>query len=473
MKQEGTIVQEPLSNFAIPRPPPDPDDKAIEKHRKFPLLVYLGSGISILLVLMIGAISLYFSDRQKTQEQWVEHTHMALDNAELVHQSLYEMEINRQGYNTTGILRFLKEYNISSIALFFRLNTLNTLVKDNPKQAARVNHLRRQIDSLLNFWQTQNKSLARAPDPSATRLTLVGKTKLDDISASIDMITATENQLLGQREDGNRTLTQETEYSIIAGTLMILVIVSFLIYFTLREMKFRIAAYQRENEMNQLKSNFVSLASHEFRTPLSTIMLSTVLVDKYAEFHHDDNILKHSNKIKTAVNNLKLILDDFLSLEKLNAGKIQARLESFDLVKLCEDIAEEMSGTLLPGQQLYFEHKGDERTVVLDENLLRNAIINLVSNAIKYAGDGATIELTTDISDDHVSVSVKDNGIGIAEADQKDLFSPFYRINHTGKIPGTGLGLNIVQRYVKLMNGTIAFESKPMHGADFRMSFPV
>jgi len=337
---------------------------------------------------------------------------------------------------------------------------------------ARVRRLRAQINSLLNFWQTQNYKPINTLTHSETRFPVVEKSKLDDIGASIDEITVAENQLLVQREDSNRALRQKTNYTIIAGTLMIMIIVSFLIYFTLREMKFRIVAYQKESEMNRLKSNFVSLVSHEFRTPLSTILLSTALVDKYGELHHDNSILKHSNKIKTAVNNLKVILNDFLSLEKLNAGKIQPRLESFDLVKLCEDIAEEMSPTLAPGQQLYYEHKGTGSVVTLDENLLRNAIVNLVSNATKYAGDGAIIELTTDISDNRVSVVVKDNGIGIAKEDQKELFSPFYRINHTGKIPGTGLGLNIVQRYVNLMNGTIVFESKPMQGTCFRMSFP-
>jgi signal transduction histidine kinase len=245
-----------------------------------------------------------------------------------------------------------------------------------------------------------------------------------------------------------------------------------LIYFTLRELKYRILAYEKETEMSRMKSNSVSLASHEFRTPLSTIMLSAVLVDKYAELHHDDSILKHSNKIKAAVNNLKIILDDFLSLEKLNTGKVRARLEPFNLVKLCEDIAEEMSLTLISGQELFYEHHGLESVVVLDENLLRNAIINLVSNAIKYSGDGAVIEIVSDTTGDHVTISIKDNGIGIAEQDQKELFSPFYRINHTGKIPGTGLGLNIVQRYVNLMNGTITFASKPSQGAAFRVSFP-
>lgn len=471
MKQQDTIDAQPQNNFEMPHQRQKPDDAAIEKHRKFPLFVYLGSGISILLVVMIGAMSLYFSEQQKNKEQWIEHTYMVLDNAGLVHKSLYEMAISKHDYSATGTLRFLKEYNTSSIILSVRLNTLNALTKDNPKQLIIIRRLRQQINDLLNYWQTQNNNPINAINNSVTRLTLLEKTKLDEIGVSIDNISANERQLLVQRGNSNSALRQKADYTIIAGTVLILAIVSFLIYLTLRELKYRIVAYQKENEMNRLKSNFVSLASHEFRTPLSTILLSASLVEKYGESHHDDSILKHTNKIKAAVNNLKGILEDFLSLEKLNAGKIRARLQSFDLVKLCEDITEEMNSILMPAQQLHYQHKGAGRTVNLDENLLRNAIINLLSNAIKYAGDDAKIELNTDISDDRVSISVKDNGIGIAENDQQELFSPFYRVNHNGKIPGTGLGLNIVLRYVNLMNGTINFDSKPMKGTRFLMSF--
>jgi signal transduction histidine kinase len=471
VKQEDEIVDERGSNFVLPHQPQDFDDKAMQRHKKFPLLVYVGSAVSILLVIIIGALALYFSEEQKNKEQWVEHSYMVLENVALVHQGLYEMAINRHGYNTSGVLRFLKEYNTSSIAVDFSLNTLNGLVKDNPKQSERIDTLRRKINSLLYFWQTPSIA-AKTVDKSATRAALVEKTNLDGIGASIDNIAETEHRLLVQREDSSRVLKRRTDYAIIIGTLMILFIVSFLIYFTLGELKYRILAYQKENEMSRLKSSFVSLASHEFRTPLSSILLSASLVEKYGSVHKDDNILKHANKIKGAVYSLKGILEDFLSLEKLNAGKVKARSQSFDLVKLCEDIAEELSTTLTAGQQLFYEHKGIGSVVILDENLLKNAIINLVTNAVKYAGDGATIELTTDVSGDCIIVTVKDNGVGINEKDQKKLFSPFYRINHNGKIPGTGLGLNIVQRYVNLMNGKLAFMSKPNEETSFKMSFP-
>lgn len=472
VKKENTIVQVSAGNFAIVQPGQNPVDNVMEKHKKFPLLVYLGSGISVLLVITIGAISLYFSEQQKNKEQLVEQAYMVLDNVKLVHQSLYEMEVSRHAYKATVALGFLKQYHTSSINIFSSLNMLSTLVKDNPKQLVMVNRLRQQIDSLLNFWQIQNNRSVNTPNSSTARLTLFGKIKLDDIGATVADIMSAERQLLAQRETSNRILRQRTNYTIIAGTLMILVIVSFLIYLTLRELKYRIVAYKKENELNRLKSSFVSLASHEFRTPLGAVMLSAALVEKYGELHSDDRILKNARKIKAAVNNMKVILEDFLSLEKLDTGKIKPRSESFDLVKLCENIKEEMTATVMHGQQLYFKHEGTESMVTLDENLIRNAIINLVSNAIKYAGDEAVIELTAEVSGDRVSISVKDNGIGIAEKDQKDLFSPFYRVKHTGNIPGTGLGLNIVQRYVNLMNGTITFESKPMQGTCFRMSFP-
>ncbi|MFP5079845.1 PAS domain S-box protein [Pedobacter sp. JCM 36344] len=227
----------------------------------------------------------------------------------------------------------------------------------------------------------------------------------------------------------------------------------------------------KEKELNQMKSRFVSMASHEFRTPLSSVQLSSVLIEKYAAPFENDNIKKHVNKIKSAVNNLTTILNDFLSLERLEAGNVQSTLEPFDLVKLAEEVTEEMQMIAKQEQNIIYQHTGVESLVNLDQNLLRNCMINLISNAIKYSGDGTFIEFNTEIKDSLYTVTVSDNGIGIPDLDQKNLFQPFFRANNTGNIPGTGLGLNIVLRYVRLMNGSVEFKSEVNKGAKFILSF--
>jgi len=229
---------------------------------------------------------------------------------------------------------------------------------------------------------------------------------------------------------------------------------------------------EKEKELGQLKSRFVSMASHEFRTPLSAIKLSGSLIDKYVP-NDNENVRKHTHKIKSAVSNLTSILNDFLSLEKLETGKVEVNFENFDLVGFAEEITEEMQLMAKQGQFIVYQHSGVERSANLDANLLRNCIINLISNAIKYSGENSFIEFETEINEREYLVTVKDNGIGIPEKDQKHLFEPFFRAHNTGNIQGTGLGLNIVARYTDLMRGSIDFKSELSNGTKFTLRFPV
>lgn len=227
----------------------------------------------------------------------------------------------------------------------------------------------------------------------------------------------------------------------------------------------------KEKELNQMKSRFVSMASHEFRTPLSSVQLSAVLIEKYATPYDNDHIKKHVGKIKSAVGNLTTILNDFLSLERLEAGKVEPAFVPFDLVKLSEEVTEEMQMITKENQNIIYQHTGVESMVSMDQNLLRNCMINLISNSIKYSGEHTFIEFSTEINASDCIVTVSDNGIGIPESDQKNLFQPFFRAHNTGNIPGTGLGLNIVRRYAELMHGELAFESQLNKGAKFTLSF--
>jgi two-component system sensor kinase FixL len=230
---------------------------------------------------------------------------------------------------------------------------------------------------------------------------------------------------------------------------------------------------EKEKELGQLKSRFVSMASHEFRTPLSAIQLSSSLIDKYAAPFDSPNITKHVARIKNAVGNLTTILNDFLSLEKLEAGKVEPSFHDFDLVKLSEEITEEMQLIAKQDQNIIYQHTGTTSVITLDQNLLKNCIINLIANAIKYSGENTFIEFNTEINDTHCIVTVKDNGIGIPESDQKHLFEAFFRAHNTGNIPGTGLGLNIVARYADLMQGKVDFDSTVNQGTLFTISFNV
>lgn len=228
---------------------------------------------------------------------------------------------------------------------------------------------------------------------------------------------------------------------------------------------------EKERELNQLKSRFVSMASHEFRTPLSSVQLSASLINKYLEKPDVDAVVKHTGRIKNAVQLLNGILNDFLSLEKLETGLVAVNKEKINIVHLGEEISEEMQMICKKNQLIVYQHTGIEAEFELDAHLLKSSIINLISNAIKYSGEDTFIEFSTEINDIECIICVKDNGIGIPEEDQKNLFEPFFRAHNTGNIPGTGLGLNIVKRYINLMGGHMECQSAMTQGTVFKITF--
>jgi signal transduction histidine kinase len=230
---------------------------------------------------------------------------------------------------------------------------------------------------------------------------------------------------------------------------------------------------EKEKHLNLLKSRFVSMASHEFKTPLTSIQLSTDLIGKLAvEFDHPA-LKKYTETIKNAVKNLTNILNDFLSLELLETGKINPILDTLDVVTFAEDITGDMQLLAKKEQQIVYHHTGPGRTATFNPSLLKNSIINLISNAIKYSGPDSLIEFHTRITKSYLTITIKDNGIGIPKKDQAHLFEAFFRAHNTGNIPGTGLGLNIVSRYTALMRGKVKFESKLNEGTSFILTFPI
>ncbi len=230
-------------------------------------------------------------------------------------------------------------------------------------------------------------------------------------------------------------------------------------------------ALSKEMELNELKSRFVSTASHEFRTPLSTILSSAVLISRYPETTQFDNREKHVKRIKSAVANLTGILNDFLSLSKLEEGHVGIETEAFNLREMCLLVVDEVQGLLKEGQVVNHTHSGLE-IIRTDQRILKNILFNLVSNAIKYSGPHTIIECSVTVDETLVMVLIKDQGIGIPQAEQKHLFNRFFRASNVVNVQGTGLGLNIVKQYVDLLGGYIKFESQEGLGTTFEVGIP-
>ncbi|MCD2421583.1 PAS domain-containing sensor histidine kinase [Niabella pedocola] len=227
---------------------------------------------------------------------------------------------------------------------------------------------------------------------------------------------------------------------------------------------------EREKELGELKSRFVTIASHEFRTPLSTILSSTYLIERYTRTEEQPRREKHLQRIVSSVQLLTDILNDFLSVGKIEEGKIQVRFTRFDIQELVWGIVREMEVTLRAGQQLMYHHQG-EPVVELDASLLKHIILNLVSNASKFSPENGPIVIETSVEQQEVRLSVKDHGIGISSEDQKHLMERFFRAANAGNIQGTGLGLHIISKYTELMNGSIQCVSELDQGTTFIITF--
>ena len=229
-------------------------------------------------------------------------------------------------------------------------------------------------------------------------------------------------------------------------------------------------ALDKEKELGELKSRFVSMASHEFRTPLSTVLSSSYLIQRYVTTEDQGKRERHVEKIVSSVNHLTGILNDFLSLGKIEEGKIQIRLTEFDIEEYIHSIISEINDSLKTNQGVTYTHEGG-KLVVLDVNLLKHILLNLISNASKFSPENSPIEIKSFHVDNSLVLKVKDHGMGISKDDQQHLMERFFRGSNVANIQGTGLGLHIISKYAELLNGKVECESELNNGTEFTVSF--
>lgn len=229
-------------------------------------------------------------------------------------------------------------------------------------------------------------------------------------------------------------------------------------------------ALETEKELSELKSRFISMASHEFRTPLSTVLSSAYLVEKYTAAEEQCKREKHLQRIVSSVGLLSDILNDFLSVGRIEEGKIQVKLTEFDLQKLVTGIIDDMQNNLKQDQTINYKHKGNTQ-VLLDASMMKHILMNLISNAIKFSPENSAIEINTVCKKDAILLSVKDHGIGIPKEDQQHLMERFFRGTNAANIQGTGLGLHIVSKYAELLKGTLHCASELDRGTTFTLTF--
>lgn len=231
-------------------------------------------------------------------------------------------------------------------------------------------------------------------------------------------------------------------------------------------------ALDQEKELSDLKSRFISMTSHEFRTPLSMILSSAQLLEQYCHQLATERVLNHLRRIQANAKQMSDLLDDVLIVAKSDVGKLTFTPGPLDILRFCEELVEEVQLTIGAGHTVTFVHRGQCPDVSMDESLLRQILYNLLSNAIHYSDPGSTVHFELTCSDDRVTFRVSDQGIGIPPEEQERLFEAFHRASNAGHIPGTGLGLTIVKRAVDLHGGTITISSQVGKGTTFTVTIP-
>jgi PAS domain S-box-containing protein len=230
-------------------------------------------------------------------------------------------------------------------------------------------------------------------------------------------------------------------------------------------------ALSREKELSDLKTRFVAMASHEFRTPLATILSSVELLEDFGENLPTSERREITNLIKGAVGRMNGMLEQVMLIGRAETDRLEFRPQPLDARAFCERLlAETRRGA--PQAAIAFEHSGERPERSLDEKLLHHAIANLLSNAIKYSPAGSGIRLRLDCLSGELRFTVADTGIGIPAEDQPRLFETFHRARNVGNVQGTGLGLAIVRQFVGLHGGEVTFESAAGRGSTFVVRIP-
>ncbi len=229
---------------------------------------------------------------------------------------------------------------------------------------------------------------------------------------------------------------------------------------------------EKEKELGHLKSRFISMASHEFKTPLSSILSSAALISRYNKIDQDGDRSRHVDRIKASVIHLNTILTDFLSITRLEEGRFEPQVSRFAADVLIADLLSEIEVLLKPQQALSFEYKTDKLEMISDKNLFRNILYNLLSNAIKYSDESTSIECKVKRKGPYLIIEIKDHGVGIPVQDRKHIGSRFFRSSNVTHLQGTGLGLNIVRTYLNFLRGNLTFKSHEDRGTTFIVTIP-
>jgi len=412
---------------------------------------------------------------------WLKHSYTVLDKSDDIYALVKDVETNSNNYLFTGDTNSLISYKAATKDVSTSIDTLKHLCADNLNLQVRIDSLTHFVNAQIRFIDNYMRLTDGTSTNKNEQRIYVNRSRYysDKINALLGEILLSENNLLQLREAANsKSIAQfhTVFYSLLICLFTLIIsLIALLLYLFKHQERVESAilkALEREKELNEMKSRFVSFASHEFRTPLATIMSSVQILEQYKGEKLETMAPKHLSRVTMNVKNMIDLLNDFLSIGKLEEGKTVLTTAETDVVKIANNVIDNLNGMLKEGQKVLLETSGNPENIETDGRLLQNVLNNLLSNAIKYSPAGSLIIVGLSFNDNNFILTVKDNGIGIPEEDQKFLFERFHRASNATHVPGTGLGLNIVKRYIDLLKGSISISSKPNSGTTFEVQLP-
>ncbi len=443
-----------------------------------PYRVYFGFGLLFLMSATIGINTYVNISKHEKISQKLSHIYQVTNLTGSIQNQVTDMVSFRRGYRSTHQSLFLSQYYNTHDQIISSITQINQLIISDPDAASRVGLISKQINDLLFFWSKIRLDESKYDGETMTSITFDEEKQVVALRSAVNGLMDHQNALLKQCESDNLSVLNYLSWSSPIWSITVQLFILTLIFLVIKELQKRKVAEAvlqdtiiKEKQINEMKSRFVSMASHEFRTPLAAIQASTYLAAKYKTGEDQEKREKHYERITSAVHNLTEILEDLLSVDKLEVGKIEIHAKEFDLPELINTTISDILPVLKHGQNIYYEHNGIA-IATLDPSLIKHIITNLLSNSIKFSEANKEITLKSYHNNGMVMILVKDSGIGIPKNDQENLFDRFHRGANASNIEGTGLGLHIVAKYTKLMNGTVTCLSEEGKGTEFKLKFP-
>lgn len=442
--------------------------------------IAIGFGLAMTLMGGISLISYQNATRLAESANKVRQTHEVLETLLGILSALNESEAGRRGYILFNDRSELTRYNQTIQVIEPKLNRLQQLIQNGGEQQQQMKTLRKLIDQRFDLAQRSIQLHQQTPSAKSTQTTLmIASTRnRQEIQQVVAAIQQREEQALERWVSASQASIQLRMLLEFLGTFLTFLIFSSIFALLYRQMVKRQQAevlqqkLAQEKELGELKLQFFSMVSHEFRTPLSSILGSAQILDETLQSIVEKQKLKSLYRIRSAAQLMTQLLSDILTLARAEAGKLEFNPKTVEMQTFCLNLLEDIQPLSKSQHSIQFTMQGECIYAYVDERLLYSILCNLISNAVKYSPNGGTIDFKLTCQSDILMFEIRDEGIGMSPETQKNLYEPFQRGRNVGGILGTGLGLAVVKKCLDLHSGEISVESEVDVGTKFTLTIP-